>query len=78
MIRVRVADEGQGVNPEVAEKIFEPFFSTKPEGTGFGLPLAVSAVEDFGGTLRLEDAIPDREGAVFVVDLPLTSSQEGS
>jgi len=78
MIRVRVADEGPGVNPEVAEKIFELFFSTKQEGTGFGLPLAVSAVEDLGGMLRLEDAMPDREGAVFVVELPLTSSQEES
>lgn len=46
VIRVRVADQGPGVSGEVADRIFEPFFSTKGEGTGFGLPLALSTVEE--------------------------------
>jgi len=77
IIRVRVADQGPGVRPEVADKIFEPFFSTKGEGTGFGLPLALSTVEDHGGTLRLEESAPERTGAVFAVELPLVGVEEG-
>jgi len=78
MIRVRVADQGPGVRPELADKIFEPFFSTKGEGTGFGLPLASSTVEDHGGTLALKEPTPEAIGAVFVVELPLGGAQEES
>jgi signal transduction histidine kinase len=78
IIRVEVADEGPGVRPEVADKIFEPFFSTKGQGTGFGLPLALSTVEDHGGTLRLEESVPEGSGAVFVVELPLVGAEEES
>ncbi|KPK76544.1 MAG: hypothetical protein AMS25_17325 [Gemmatimonas sp. SM23_52] len=76
MIRVRVADQGPGVSPELADKIFEPFFSTKGEGTGFGLPLALSTVEDHGGTLRLDESPPERTGAVFAIELPLVGAEE--
>jgi signal transduction histidine kinase len=68
-VRVSVADEGPGVSPELRERIFEPFFSTKKEGVGFGLALAQHAVEKHEGTLALEDGAED--GAVFVVELPL-------
>jgi signal transduction histidine kinase len=71
VIRVRVADEGRGVPPELGERIFEPFFSTKDEGTGFGLVLAQHAVEEHGGALTLEQGGNDELGAVFVVELPL-------
>jgi signal transduction histidine kinase len=70
-IQARVADSGPGVPLEVREKIFEPFVSTKEEGTGFGLALAQQAVDEHGGTLRLEDDVEHRRGAVFVVELPL-------
>jgi signal transduction histidine kinase len=78
VIRVRVEDRGPGVSPDVADKIFEPFFSTKSEGTGFGLPLALSTVEDHGGTLRFEEPAPNITGAVFVVELPLVATAEES
>lgn len=77
-IRVRVADEGPGVPAESKEKIFEPFFSTKEEGTGFGLALALHAVEEHGGALRLEDGGVDAQGAAFVVDLPLATPEQTS
>jgi len=70
VIRVRVADEGPGVSPELRERIFEPFFSTKEEGVGFGLALAQHAVEEHGGRLKLEESATG-VGAVFVVELPL-------
>jgi signal transduction histidine kinase len=70
VVRVTVADSGPGVAPELRDRIFDPFFSTKPTGTGFGLALAVRTVEEHGGRLRLGPPRPDG-GAVFVVELPL-------
>jgi signal transduction histidine kinase len=72
VIRVRVADEGPGVPAELRERIFEPFFSTKEEGVGFGLALAQHAVEEHDGTLTLADSA--EIGAVFVVELPLAAA----
>jgi len=71
VIRIRVTDEGPGVPPELRERIFEPFFSTKEDGTGFGLALAQQIVEEHHGRLELEVDGQGGEGAQFVVELPL-------
>ena len=76
VVRVTVADSGPGIAPELREQIFDPFFSTKPEGTGFGLALALRTVEEHGGRLRLEPP-PQGGGAVFVVELPLAPERSG-
>ena len=76
VIRIYVADSGPGVPVEHREKIFEPFFSTKDEGTGFGLALAQQAVEEHDGTLRLEDTDAPTRGAVFAVELPLDTAEQ--
>lgn len=70
MIHVSVSDEGSGIEAELRERIFEPFFSTKREGSGFGLALAQRTIEEHGGRLRLEPSLAGC-GAVFVVELPL-------
>jgi signal transduction histidine kinase len=65
---VEVADEGDGIAPEVLGKIWEPFYSGRPDGTGLGLALVRSIVEKHGGTIDVESA-PGR-GATFRVSLP--------
>jgi signal transduction histidine kinase len=67
---LRVEDEGPGVAPELRERVFEPFFSTKPDAPG-GLGLAISRriAEEAGGALRLEDA--PGGGSCFALRLPL-------
>jgi two-component system sensor histidine kinase GlrK len=74
-LQVLVEDEGSGVAPELREKIFEPFFSTKiPDkngGSGLGLPLAREMIRAHGGELALVDR-PGR-GAAFALWLPLSS-----
>lgn len=67
---IRVIDEGPGVRPEDTERIFDPFYTTKPDGTGLGLFISRRAVEDHGGTLTCEPG-PGGKGAAFVVRLPL-------
>ncbi len=74
-----VADTGPGVTKEIQEKIFNPFFTEKPEGQGTGLGLAVSSalITQHGGTLRLvTDNAPSHnnivyDGAVFEISIPL-------
>ena len=50
-------DTGTGIEKEILERIFEPYFSTKDVGTGLGLPIARKIVEDHGGTIRLESEL---------------------
>ena len=63
-----VLDCGPGFPSSIAEQLFEPFFSTKPEGTGMGLAIARSIIEAHGGTLTGENC--DAGGARFLVCLP--------
>jgi len=72
-MRIDVEDEGDGLPPDVEEKIFEPFISTKESGTGLGLPICKRIVEDHGG--QITAANRSGGGAVFSVRLPLTSQE---
>jgi two-component system, NtrC family, nitrogen regulation sensor histidine kinase NtrY len=64
-VLIRVADNGPGIAPELAQDVFLPFFTTKPGGTGVGLSLARRIVSAHGGTIAL--AAPDGAGASFEI-----------
>jgi len=64
-----VSDTGPGVAAEALPRLFEPFFSLKPNGTGLGLAIARRAVEAHGGTLRALRGVSG--GMTFRIDLPL-------
>ncbi len=70
---VTVADNGPGIPAHLRARVFEPYFTTKPIGTGLGVGLAVSLgiVEAHGGTLRVD--CPVEGGAVFTIALPVGS-----
>jgi PAS domain S-box-containing protein len=70
-VSMEVTDTGPGIPPEVQPRIFEPFFTTKPpgQGTGLGLSLCLSIVENHGGAIRAEN-VPGG-GARFSVELPV-------
>jgi signal transduction histidine kinase len=71
MIRVTVADNGPGIPPEMLTRIFEPYFTTKPSGSGLGLAVARKILIDHGGDLRAES--DKGGGAVFLLDLPIAN-----
>jgi two-component system, NtrC family, sensor kinase len=73
LIELTVADTGPGIAQEVREQLFRPFFTTKLEGTGLGLSLALRTVEEHGGRLELVEP-GGEEGGVFRLTLPLTSA----
>ncbi len=85
-VKITVADNGNGIPDEIREKIFQPFFTTKPTGQGTGLGLSMSydiVTKGHGGTLTVE-SLPAGEagieggGTEFIVTLPLISTNQKS
>jgi len=69
-IEIKVADNGNGIPQQAVDKIFQPFFTTKPtgQGTGLGLSLAYDIVKAHSGDLRVETK--EVEGSSFIISLP--------
>jgi signal transduction histidine kinase len=70
-VELTVADNGSGIEQKVVDKIFQPFFTTKPtgEGTGLGLSLAFDIVKAHGGEMKVETV--EGEGSIFTMALPV-------
>jgi signal transduction histidine kinase len=73
VVCLSLIDTGVGMAPEVRDKIFQPFFSTKQAGSGLGLPTTRRIVEAHGGTIAVESE-PDR-GSKFTVRLPVPAER---
>jgi PAS domain S-box-containing protein len=70
-VRISVRDYGVGISEEMRSRIFEQFFTTKPEGLGMGLAIVRSIVEEHAGTIEAENA--EGEGARFHFTLPISA-----
>jgi signal transduction histidine kinase/ligand-binding sensor domain-containing protein len=70
-LEISVKDNGNGIPPEIKDKIFQPFFTSKPtgEGTGLGLSLSYDIVKAHGGALKVESS--ENKGTEFIIQLPL-------
>lgn len=71
-IAVRVTDDGPGISNEIRDRLFVPFFTTKPGGTGLGLPVVHRAIEAHRGLVFVDSG---KEGTRFTVLLPRTHSE---
>ena len=74
VVVIRIEDSGPGVPEELHEVIFQPFMSTKVEGTGLGRPIARRIFEEHGGWLHLHNA--PGHGASFVMVLPVRKGDD--
>ncbi len=68
MVSIRIIDNGTGL-PADRSRLFEPYVTMKPQGTGLGLPIVKKIIEEHGGSLHLTDA-PDHRGAMVEIRLP--------
>jgi two-component system, NtrC family, nitrogen regulation sensor histidine kinase NtrY len=75
-LEIMIADTVHGINREVKEKLFLPYFSTKKRGTGLGLAIVRRIIDDHHGSIRVEENKP--EGAKFLVELPLAGEMAAS
>lgn len=68
-LQLRVRDNGPGLDDSLRQRVFEPFFTTRPSGTGLGLAVARSVAGDHDGSLEVESSGPG--GTTFLLELPL-------
>jgi two-component system sensor histidine kinase HydH len=74
-LQISVTDTGQGIAEADLPHIFEPFFSTKPEGSGIGLALVYRVVEEHGGSIEVRSRVS--EGTTFILTLPAPGGGPG-
>ncbi len=69
-VELRVKDNGNGIPQKVVDKIFQPFFTTKPtgQGTGLGLSLSYDIIKAHGGEIKVESK---EEGSIFIIQIPV-------
>ncbi len=72
-IIITVSDSGPGISEEIRDKIFDPFYTTKTDGSGIGLSLCRRIITDHKGSIRIES---NRwGGANFIIELPVTGKK---
>ncbi|HYK46834.1 MAG TPA: ATP-binding protein, partial [Parafilimonas sp.] len=81
-IEITIKDNGPGIPQNIVDKIFQPFFTTKPtgNGTGLGLSLSYDIIKAHGGEIKVEtlsatpaaQARKESEGSAFIIKLPIT------
>ncbi len=71
---IQISDNGPGIPEHLADKVFQPFFTTKEEGTGLGLSIVERIINEHGGRIRLEPK--EGMGASFVITLPVIKKKK--
>ena len=71
VVQVDITDSGRGISPELADTIFLPMVTDKPEGSGLGLPIAQDIVSRHGGTIYIRN---NAQGTTFSTILPLETT----
>jgi signal transduction histidine kinase len=74
-VEIKIKDNGNGIPKNIVDKIFQPFFTTKPtgQGTGLGLSLAYDIIKAHGGEIKVQTK--EGEGSEFIIQLPSKSSE---
>ncbi|MBP2676371.1 MAG: histidine kinase, partial [Deltaproteobacteria bacterium] len=75
-IRIEVSDTGSGIREELINKVFQPFFTTKPKGTGLGLAISRQMIEQHDGTITVANR--PGGGVLFTIRLPVKAEAEAA
>lgn len=75
-VLIRIQDNGPGITPALIEKIFEPFFSAKEEGSGLGLSIVKRIIDEHGGEINVQSE--EGHGAIFTIALPVQNTGAGN
>lgn len=75
-VRIKISDTGRGMSTETAEKIFEPFYTTKDKGTGLGLAIVFNIIQKHSGRIDVESA--EGRGTTFKITLPKRAGAENA
>jgi two-component system sensor histidine kinase AtoS len=73
-VQVEVADSGPGISPQALERVFQPFFTTRPNGTGLGLAIVQKVIVSHNGTISAGNRVEG--GAIFRFHLPVSTSHQ--
>ena len=73
-IEIVISDTGKGIDKELMDKLFHPFFTTKPKGTGLGLAISKRLIEEHGGTISVQST--PGSGTTFTIKLPVKQYEE--
>ncbi|MDN5708961.1 MAG: ATP-binding protein [Planococcus sp. (in: firmicutes)] len=73
VLKVHFKDDGPGIPPQLVERVFEPFYTTKATGTGLGLLISQKITQEHGGSLAIDNT--EEKGACVIVTLPLLPEQ---
>ncbi|MEK6628077.1 MAG: ATP-binding protein [Bdellovibrionota bacterium] len=69
ILKISISDNGVGISPRDRVRVFEPYFSTKEKGTGLGLPIVKSIIEDHGGVIRVLEN--NNKGTKMYIEIPI-------
>jgi PAS domain S-box-containing protein len=72
-VKISIQDEGLGIPPDIVHRIFDPYFTTKPKGTGLGLATVHSIIKRHGGEIRVDSQVG--KGSVFSIYLPASDKE---
>ena len=73
-IKVKIQDTGPGIPPEIMDKLFSPFFTTKEKGTGLGLAISYGIIERHSGKIDIETKLG--KGSTFIISLPVSADED--
>lgn len=73
VLKIYISDNGTGISVRDRSRVFEPYFSTKEKGTGLGLPIVKSIIEDHGGTIRVVEN--NNKGTRMHIEMPILSEE---
>ena len=71
VVRIEIKDTGTGISEDQLDKIFTPFYTSKTQGTGLGLPICRQLLEQHDGTIQAVSTVA--EGTTFIIELPANS-----